>query len=235
MTARPELIPAVDILAGRAVRLHQGRYDQVIAWRADPDALVDTFVAAGARTVHLVNLDGARDGGVDVATIGRIAARYPATSFQVAGGVRSMADVDALLAAGAARVCVGTAALEGGEALEAYTATYGPRLVLSLDVRGGRLATRGWLASSDIGLDTALAAACDARCPVMLTAIERDGSAQGPDLDLVRSCAPQAGFLIAAGGVRRADDVDALGVAGADAVVAGRALLDGTLPMTLWS
>ena len=100
MTARPELIPAVDILAGRAVRLHQGRYDDVIASRDDPDELVDMFVSAGARTVHVVNLDGARDGGVATSTIERITARHPTTRFHVAGGVRSPADVDALLCAG---------------------------------------------------------------------------------------------------------------------------------------
>ena len=232
MTARPELIPAVDILAGRAVRLHQGRYDDVIASRDDPDELVDMFVSAGARTVHVVNLDGARDGGVATSTIERITARHPTTRFHVAGGVRSPADVDALLCAGARRVCVGTAALDNRAALEAYTTTYGEQLVLALDVRGGRLATRGWLASSDISLDVALSVAQQAGCPVMLTAIERDGSAAGPDLELVRGCAPQAGFVIAAGGVRTEADVVALGTAGADAVVAGRALLDGTLSLT---
>jgi phosphoribosylformimino-5-aminoimidazole carboxamide ribotide isomerase len=138
---------------------------------------------------------------------------------QASGGIRSRADAQALLDAGADRVVVGTAAwpdptpwLELGDAV-----------VLALDVRDGVVRTAGWTASSGVGLEEALRRANGAR--ILVTAIDRDGTLGGPDLGLVRRAAGSGARVLAAGGVRSPADVEALAIAGAEAVIVGRALL----------
>ena len=212
-----EVIPAVDVLGDEAVRLEQGRYDDVIERAADPLALARGFVEAGARRIHLVDLDGARRGGVRPELVARVAGL--GVPVQASGGIRSRADAQALLDAGADRVVVGTAAwpdptpwLELGDAV-----------VLALDVRDGVVRTAGWTASSGVGLEEALRRANGAR--ILVTAIDRDGTLGGPDLGLVRRAAGSGARVLAAGGVRSPADVEAVAVAGAEAVIVGRALL----------
>jgi phosphoribosylformimino-5-aminoimidazole carboxamide ribotide isomerase len=217
-----EVIPAVDVLGVEAVRLHQGDYDEVVAEAGDPLELAGRFAAAGARRIHLVDLDGARSGRVRPELVARVAARVAPALLQASGGIRSLADADALVAAGADRVIVGTAAFpEPGPWAEAL----GPRLVVALDVRDGRVRTAGWTAEG-LALDDALD-----RCRaagvlrVHCTAIDRDGTLAGPDLPLVERVAATGFAVLAAGGVRSPEDVAALAAAGAEAVVVGRALL----------
>jgi phosphoribosylformimino-5-aminoimidazole carboxamide ribotide isomerase len=146
---------------------------------------------------------------------------------QASGGIRSVADARELLGAGAARVVVGTAAFEGD--LAAFVGALGERLVVALDVRDGVVAIRGWTGTA-CTLDEAIE-----RCRaagvrrVLCTSIERDGTSAGPDLELVRRVAAAGIPVLAAGGVRDARDVDALMEAGAEAVIAGRAVLSGAL------
>ncbi len=216
---RIEVIPAVDVLGTEAVRLHQGSYDDVVERADEPAALAARWVDAGARRVHLVDLDGARSGRARPELVETVAARIAPTPLQASGGIRSLDDAKALLAAGADRVVVGTAAwpdptqwLELGEAL-----------VLALDVRDGRVRARGWTEDAGLTFDEALERAAGAR--VLVTAIDRDGTLAGPDLGLVEQAAAAGLRVLAAGGVRSPDDVDALAAAGAEAAVVGRALL----------
>jgi phosphoribosylformimino-5-aminoimidazole carboxamide ribotide isomerase len=212
-----EVIPAVDVLDEGAVRLEQGDYDSVVERAGDPVALAERWVAAGAKRIHLVDLDGARSGRVRPELVRAIAAL--GVSVQASGGIRSLDDGRALLRAGADRVVVGTAAwpdptpwFELGEAL-----------VLALDVRDGEVRTAGWTTGSGIRFEDALTLAGERR--MLVTAIDRDGTLAGPDVELVRQAVEAGGRVLAAGGIRSVGDVAALAAAGAEAAIVGRALL----------
>jgi|SRR5579884_187848 len=214
-----EVIAAVDVLGDQAVRLKRGDYDRVVERADQPVALARRFVREGARRVHLVDLDGARSGSARPELVAAVAEAIRPASLQASGGIRSLNDARALLAAGADRVVVGTAAwpdpspwLELGDAV-----------VVALDTLEGELRSRGWSSSAGVSLDDALERLPS--CRVLLTAIDRDGTLAGPDLELVRRAAGAGVRVLAAGGVRSPADVEALAVAGAEAAVVGRALL----------
>jgi phosphoribosyl isomerase A len=228
-----QVLPAVDLLGEEAVRLEQGDFGRVAA-RAQPDELVRRFAAAGARLIHVVDLDGARGGGIRTDVIARLAEVAAPAKLQASGGIRSSADAEQLLAAGAARVVVGTAAFAKREALEEFVAQFGDRLVVAIDVRGGRVAVRGWL--EDTGLDAVeVARRCGAAgvSRILCTAIERDGMLGGPDLDLLRQvCEVSSLPVLAAGGISSEADLAAVAATGCEGAVVGRALLDGSLPLS---
>jgi phosphoribosylformimino-5-aminoimidazole carboxamide ribotide isomerase len=224
-----EAIPAIDVLGGHVVRLRQGRYDRVERYPTDAVALAETYRRAGARWLHVIDLDAARDGARSpehAETLRRVAAL--GLHLQLGGGVRSRADVEWALGLGAERVLVGTLAARD-PALVGRLAVETGRIAVAADVRAGRVRAAGWLedtgvAASDFVDRLAGAGVRD----FLVTAIERDGTGAGPDLELLASLRPLVpGALAAAGGVGMARHVaDAVG-AGADAVVVGRALLDG--------
>jgi phosphoribosylformimino-5-aminoimidazole carboxamide ribotide isomerase len=217
-----EVIPAVDVLGNEAVRLHEGDYDRVVARAADPAELAARFAEAGARRIHLVDLDGARSGAVRPTLVRRVAAAA-GVPLQASGGIRSLADAYALLDAGADRVVLGTAAFPDPTP---WAEALGDRLVVALDVRDDEVRVAGWTAGSGLGLTDALErcrAAGVAR--VLATAIDRDGTLTGPDLELTRRVAAGGVKTLAAGGIRSPEDVDALADAGAEAAIVGRALL----------
>jgi phosphoribosylformimino-5-aminoimidazole carboxamide ribotide isomerase len=220
-----EVIPAVDVLGEGAVRLHQGAYDEVVERAGDPVALARAFAEAGARRIHLVDLDGARAGRVRPELVRAVAAIAP--RLQASGGIRSLEDARALLEAGADRVVVGTAAFPD----PAPWMALGEQLVVALDVRDGLVRSAGWTAKSGLTLAEAVERCLDAGVArVLCTAIDRDGTLEGPDADLIREVAASGLRVLAAGGIRSPADVTALAEAGAEAAVVGRALLAGDVP-----
>jgi len=212
-----EVIPAVDVLGEEAVRLHQGNYDAIVERASDPAALARRWAAAGARRIHLVDLDGARSGRVRPGLVRDAAAA--GLPVQASGGIRTLDDARALLRAGADRVIVGTAAWPD----PTPWFELGDALVLALDVRAGQVRAAGWTESAGISLDAALEHVSDRR--VLATAIDRDGTLAGPDLGLVAAVVAAGARVLAAGGVRSPSDVHALAAAGAEAAIVGRALL----------
>ncbi len=220
-----EVIPAVDVLGEEAVRLQRGDYDDVVERAADPVALARRWVAAGATRVHLVDLDGARSGRVRPELVGAVARAVSPALLQASGGIRSLDDASALLAAGADRVIVGTAAWPDPAR---WAEALGGQLVVALDVRDGTVRAAGWTEESGLAVgeavDRCLAAGVER---VLVTAIERDGTLAGPDLTLVELVAARGLKVLAAGGVRSVADVAALARVGAEAAVVGRALLAG--------
>lgn len=213
-----EVIPAVDILGEEAVRLQRGDYDAVVERADDPVALAVRWAEAGARRIHLVDLDGARSGRVRPGLVAAVAAAA-GVPVQASGGIRSVADARALLDAGADRVVVGTAAWPDPSPWLAL----GDAVALALDVRDGEVRTAGWTQGTGLAFADALERAAGAR--VLVTAIDRDGTLAGPDLGLVGTAAAAGLRVLAAGGVRSPADVDALAAAGAEAAIVGRALL----------
>ena len=227
------MLPAVDLLGDEAVRLEQGDFARV-AVRAQPEELVRRFAGAGARLIHVVDLDGARRGLIRTDVIGRFAEAAAPAKVQASGGIRSPADAALLLAAGAARVVVGTAALAEPEALEQFVAQLGDRLVVAIDVREGRVAARGWLDDTSFeAADVARHCAAAGVSRILCTAIERDGMLAGPDLDLLQKVREASGLpVLAAGGIRSEADLAAVAAIGCEGAVVGRALLDGSLPLS---
>lgn len=236
-----DIIPAIDILGGRCVRLYQGDFGQVTQYDVDPVELAAAYRTAGSARLHVVDLDGARTGiPGNLAAIGRIAADG-GMAVQAGGGVRSLGMARRFMDAGADRVVVGSVAINDPPEVLGWLAETGPeRFVLAFDVRmdpatGTPLAvTHGWQAASGKSLwslmETFLAAgARDFLC----TDVGRDGTLAGPNTSLYRDCVsrfPEA-RVIASGGLGSAGDLAPLAATGVAAVVTGKALLDGRLTL----
>jgi phosphoribosylformimino-5-aminoimidazole carboxamide ribotide isomerase len=215
-----QVIPALDLLGNDAVRLEQGDFNRVI-FRQPIEAFMARIVATTPPLIHIVDLQGARDGALRGDVIQRCAEVADGIPLQVSGGIRSVEAVRAALDAGARRVIVGTAVWESDDALALFARTFGEQLLVALDVSGGQIAVRGWTASSGLSVDDALArcaAAGVARLHV--TAIDRDGTMRGPDLALYRQVCSSGIPVVAAGGIRD-DDVAALADLGCEAAVMG--------------
>ena len=220
-------MPAVDILGGRAVRLTQGDYRRADEM-GDPVELVRRAAASSPPLVHVVALDAARNGGVSIALAQAVVEAAFPVPVQLGGGVRSPADVSALMQAGVSRVLIGTAAFG---ALPLSDFVDAGDIGVAVDLADGLVRTSGWLTSTGVRLDEALERCSEAGVQhIVCTAIERDGTREGPDLDLLRAArARYDRELLAAGGIRDARDVEAVRRLGIDGVVVGRAWLEGTL------
>jgi phosphoribosylformimino-5-aminoimidazole carboxamide ribotide isomerase len=228
-----QVIPAVDLLGDEAVRLEQGDYERVTLREADPAELVARFAAAGAALVHVVDLDGARSGRLRPELIARLVDAARPAEVQASGGIRSVEDARTLLAAGATRVIVGTAAFADDDALARFAQALGEALVVAIDCRDGRIAVRGWGESGGLDVNEAVDR-CVAAGVVRLhcTAIDRDGTLAGPDLPLLRRVVERSGLrVVAAGGVSSVGDLDAVAATGCEGAVVGRALLEGLIPL----
>ncbi len=221
------MIPAIDVLGEEAVRLTQGAYDRISVRAGDPVSLARRFAADGARRLHVVDLDGARSGGVRADLVAAIAEAGRPAAVQAGGGVRSLADAERLLEAGAARVVVGTAAFEEPDGLARYARALGERLVVALDARDRRIAVGGWERNTGLAVEEAAERCASAGVArVLCTGIERDGTLAGPDIELLRAVRARCGCpVLAAGGVATAADLDALEAAGCEGAIVGRALL----------
>jgi phosphoribosylformimino-5-aminoimidazole carboxamide ribotide isomerase len=216
-----QLIPAIDLLGNDAVRLEQGDFERVL-FRQPIEQFMDRLVATSPPLIHVVDLEGARDGALRLDVIERCLASARGIELQVSGGIRSIDVARAAISAGASRVVVGTALWSEPDALERYVDALGGSLVVAIDVRGGQLAVRGWLAAAGLDVVEALQRCAHAGATRLhVTAIERDGTMRGPDLELYeRVCA--AGIpVVAAGGVRDDADVARLEQVGCEAAIMG--------------
>jgi phosphoribosylformimino-5-aminoimidazole carboxamide ribotide isomerase len=226
------LYPAIDILGGSAVRLVKGDFDASKVYDEDPLAAARAWRDAGADYLHVVDLDGARAGEpVNLEHLGRIA-RELDVPVQYGGGLRSAGAVDDALRAGAARVILGTAAFTDPGLLRAVLDAHGPeRVLVSIDVRGGRVATAGWTRTTELGAAAMLGPLHEAGVrELVYTNVDRDGMLEGPDLDEVRAVAQAArGSLIYSGGIGSLSDLEALAELGDErltGVIVGKALYE---------
>lgn len=226
------IVPAVDVLDGRAVRLLRGDYASVEVDAGDPLELVRRAAATSPPLLHVVALGAARDGGAPLELARAVCEAAAPVPVQLGGGVRSVADAVALAEAGVERVIVGTAAF-GESSLGLFVEALGGRLVVSIDVSDGVVRTAGWLGSSGLTTQQALTRCTAAGVRnIVCTAIDRDGARGGPDLELLRDVrAAFGGTILAAAGIRDRVDVEAVRILGIDGVVVGRAWLDGTLEL----
>jgi phosphoribosylformimino-5-aminoimidazole carboxamide ribotide isomerase len=226
------LLPAVDILDGKAVRLTRGEFDQKTVYDADPLDAARRWVEGGARTLHVVDLDGARTGApVNLEHVRRIAAEMP-VPVQVGGGLRTIETVREAIGAGAARVLLGTAAYQDVDFLDQAIAELGDHVVVSVDVRDGRVAAAGWTEQTDIPLESVIEH-LNARGVrrFVYSSIDRDGMLEGPDLDGARRVAEAVrGSYTYSGGVSSLEDLRALVAlrqVNLNGVIVGKALYEG--------
>ncbi len=235
-TSTFEILPAIDLLGGRVVRLRRGDFDQVDVFSDEPATVARTFAAAGARWLHVVDLDGARDGRPRHASaIAQILdAAGSSVACEVAGGLRTEEAVGEILAAGARRAVLGTGALRDLPMVTRLILRHGAeRIVAAIDVRDGFALGDGWrFGTGGIGVGMAIEQLVDAGVTVFeTTAIERDGLLAGPDLDLLSSVVAFSVEVIASGGIRSLGDLRAVRALGCTGAIVGRALYDGSLEL----
>ncbi|MDP9302277.1 MAG: 1-(5-phosphoribosyl)-5-[(5-phosphoribosylamino)methylideneamino]imidazole-4-carboxamide isomerase [Actinomycetota bacterium] len=226
------VIPAIDVRAGRAVRLLRGDPNEETAYDDDPVEVAVRFQQEGARRLHVIDLDAALDEGVNRDTI-RDICRSVVCPVQVGGGVRTLEDVAAVLEIGAGRAILGTsAALDPGFVARAVE-EFAERILVAVDVRGGHAMVKGWREEGP-PVEEVIPALNDAGTPrYLVTAIARDGTLHGPDLRLYRHVLGLTDRpIIASGGVRSADDIWALRDAGCEAAATGKALYEKTLKLS---
>jgi phosphoribosylformimino-5-aminoimidazole carboxamide ribotide isomerase len=223
------VIPAIDVAGGRVVRLTRGQASAMTVYATDPVAVAERFAAAGAQALHVVDLDAAwGDPGLNVALVTRMTRIGP--PVQLGGGVRSVDAARRWLDAGVRRLVVGSA-IRDADLFAALTAAVGPhRLMASLDFRGDELRIAGWREAAGVTGEEAVRRLRDGGWTnVVVTAVDRDGTGEGPDLALVGRWVGLGFLIYAAGGIRSRTDLDALSRLGARGAVVGRAFYDGSL------
>jgi phosphoribosylformimino-5-aminoimidazole carboxamide ribotide isomerase len=227
------LYPAIDIRGGQAVRLLQGDYERETAYDADPVDAAARWAGEGAEFLHVVDLDGAKAGEPrNLDAVRRIAAAVECP-IQVGGGLRDAASVAAVLAAGAERVVIGTAALRDREFLDRVVAEHGERVVVSVDARGGKVSLSGWTEATEQDVAATVAELSQRGVARFLcTEIDVDGTMEGPALrELARIASATSSQVIASGGVGALSDLQALALAGTlapnlEGAIVGRALYE---------
>ncbi len=228
------VVPAIDLLGGKVVRLHQGSYDDVTVFDDDAVGRARRFKADGAERLHVVDLDGARAGrSVQHETIRAIVAAF-GDGVQVGGGVRTRETFESFLACGAERVVLGTAALRDTAFVRELATAHPRRVIIAVDAKKGMVATDGWTSVSETrAVDLARAFADVPIVAVLYTDVARDGTRVGPDVALTASLARETGLsVIASGGIGSLDDLRALRVhTGVDAAIVGRAIYDGVFTL----
>ncbi len=225
------VIPAIDIRAGNCVRLQQGDYALETIYGQDPVAMALRLQTAGARALHIVDLDGAKVGrSINLVIIKKIitAVTIP---VQVGGGIQSLASVEKLLKIGDTKVIIGTVALENESLIKQMLDKYGDRIIVSLDSKNGKLAKRGWLENSDQDLlETAIQLEKWGVKTFIYTDVSRDGTLTQPNFEEVKKLQSLLSVpLIVAGGVSSKADVIALSVLKVAGVIIGKAVLEGKI------
>ncbi len=232
-----QLIPAIDLKDGKCVRLRQGRMDDETVFSEDPLAVADRWVKAGARRLHLVDLDGAVAGfPINADIIGRIAEAHPTVGVQVGGGIRSFEVIQTYLDVGVNHVIIGTQAVRAPHFVDDACLEFPGHIIVGLDAREGRVATDGWASVSatsasdlarrfeDAGVDS-----------IVFTDIGRDGMMRGANAEATADLARAIDIpVIASGGVTNLDDVRALCAvadAGISGAIVGRALYEGSIDL----
>lgn len=229
-----DVLPAIDLIGGKCVRLVQGEYHRQITYRDDPVEQAREFKAAGSEWLHIVDLDGAKVGKpVNTKSIKAIIDSGVGLKVEVGGGVRDEDSIRELLDIGVERIIIGTRAVDDFGWFSEMAEKFPNRLVLGLDARGSKLATEGWLKSGELRLvDFAVEAAHLPLAAIIYTDISKDGMLCGPNLERTKELVEAVNVdIVAAGGVTAVEDIDRLGEAGVQGAIIGRALYEGNLDL----
>lgn len=228
-----QIFPAIDLRGGQVVRLYQGDYDKMTVYGQDPCAVAREFIAAGAKYLHVVDLDGAKDGTLaNFDTIASIA-KQGGLYIEVGGGIRTEERICQYLDLGVGRCILGTVAVKDFAFTERMAQTYGDKIAVGVDARDGYVAINGWKElSAERGVDFCRRLYAAGVTTVIYTDISRDGAEQGTNLDLYRELAKLEGLHItASGGVSALDELRELQRIGTHAAILGKALYTGRLDL----
>ncbi|WP_445158685.1 1-(5-phosphoribosyl)-5-[(5-phosphoribosylamino)methylideneamino]imidazole-4-carboxamide isomerase [Halomonas sp. E14] len=229
------VIPAIDLKDGKCVRLKQGRMDDATTYGDDPVAMAARWVEAGARRLHLVDLNGAFEGKpINGEAVTAIARRWPELPIQIGGGIRSAETIEHYLAAGVSYVIIGTKAVKEPAFVGEMCRAFPGHVIVGLDARDGFVATDGWAEVSQVkAVDLAKRFADDGVSSIVYTDIARDGMMNGVNVEATAELAREGGLpVIASGGVTNLDDLRALVAAGEPGIlgaITGRAIYEGSL------
>ena len=227
------LFPAIDLLDGRAVRLYKGDYDKVTVYSDEPWSVARDFVKCGADHIHVVDLDGARDGGTpNLDTVLKIK-KESGAFCEIGGGVRSMDTVERYLSSGIDRVIIGTAAIEDGKFLREAVAKYGDRIAVGADLKDGYVAVKGWRVVSNVGADEFFSEMERIGvATVICTDISKDGAMAGTNRALYKSLSEKYSVnIVASGGVSSTGDVKSLHDMGLYGAIIGKAYYTGAIDL----
>ena len=228
-----QIWPAIDLRGGKCVRLKQGDYSRETVYGDDPASMARKFVVEGAQFLHLVDLDGAKEG--TTANLDAVRAILAAVNIpcELGGGIRDESAIERLLELGLSRLVIGTRALKGPDWFRAVTKRFPGKLALGIDAKNGRVATDGWLETSDVAaVDLAREMSSLPLAAIIYTDIARDGMLEGPNLAAMAEMKAAVNVpVIASGGVTTAKDVADLTRIGMDGCIIGRALYEGTITL----
>ncbi|MEA5477810.1 1-(5-phosphoribosyl)-5-[(5-phosphoribosylamino)methylideneamino]imidazole-4-carboxamide isomerase [Pseudanabaena galeata UHCC 0370] len=231
-----DVIPAIDILDGRCVRLYQGDYQQSEVFGEDPVEVAQRWYSQGAKYLHVVDLDGAKEGKPKNLKVIEAIARSIPMRVQMGGGLRDRESIVSVLNSGVSRVILGTAAVERSQLIADICAEFPEQIMIGIDARDGKVATRGWLETSDImAVDLAKRMTSVGIAGIIYTDIHRDGTMQGPNIEALRQLAENVDVpVIASGGVSSITDLlnllslESVGVSGA---IVGKAIYTGDIQL----
>lgn len=228
-----KIFPAIDLYDRKAVRLLRGDYAQMTVYSAHPLEVAQSFEAAGAKYIHMVDLAGARDGDLPNLPVVAEIARKTGLFVEIGGGIRDMAAAERYFACGVSRVILGTAAITDEAFLRAAVARYGEKIAVGADVKDGCVAIRGWREQAPCTLAEFLDRMQQTGVrTVICTDISRDGAMRGTNLPLYRQlCASYPLEIIASGGVSTLDDIRALKALGAAGAIIGKAYYTGAIDL----
>lgn len=228
-----KILPAMDLIDGKCVRLYQGDFNKTTEVGSDPVSQLQTFIDDGAEMIHIVDLDGARSGKPEQMELIASLCAKSAVPIQIGGGIRNLKTVEAYVDAGAARVVIGTAAIQNREFLLEALKKYKEHIVVGIDARNEKVAVSGWEQETEmdyiefakemeeLGVET-----------IVFTDISKDGTMQGPNLAQLKKINDAVGCkIVASGGIRNQEDLDAVAALGIEEAIVGKAMYEGTVKL----
>lgn len=227
------ILPAIDLKNGQCVRLQKGDYDTAHKVAEDAVETARSFLAAGASLIHMVDLDGAKDGSQRNYDVVRRVLRDAGAAVELGGGIRTMEDVDVVLALGVSRVVIGSAAIKNPPFVREAVRKYGDKIAVGIDARGGTVRTEGWVRDSGVDyISFAKRMEQYGVQTIIFTDIEKDGMLEGPSFDQLAALRQAVSCgIVASGGVSTIEDIKKLKALGIDEAIAGKAVYAGTLDL----
>ncbi|WP_077621845.1 1-(5-phosphoribosyl)-5-[(5-phosphoribosylamino)methylideneamino]imidazole-4-carboxamide isomerase [Sediminibacillus massiliensis] len=227
------IIPAIDLIDGKCVRLYQGDFSKTTQVGSEPEAQLAEFIGDGAEIIHIVDLDGARHGEARQYELIERLCKQSSVPIQVGGGIRSMVTVKKLIDAGASRLVLGTAALEDETFLQEALNSYADNIVIGIDAKNGKVATRGWETVSEVNyIDFARKMEEKGAKTIVFTDISRDGTMSGPNLEALKELSQAVSCkIVASGGIKDNNNLQQLEEIGIEEAIVGKAIYDGKVTL----
>lgn len=229
-----KILPAIDLIDGKCVRLYQGDFDQTTQVGSDPESQLAEFIRDGAEIVHIVDLDGARNGeGARQYQLIETLCSQSTVPIQIGGGIRTIETVEKLIQAGASRLVLGTAALEDEAFLREALAKYKKNIVIGIDAKNGKVATRGWETVSEVDyIEFAKKMESLGVETIVFTDISRDGTMEGPNIAALQELLQAVSCkIVASGGIKDNQDLTELEAVGIEEAIVGKAIYDGKVTL----